>query len=337
MEHFMKAKKVIISAKGDVNAVKVVEYDVLEPKENEVRVKVAFAGLAYADIMLRRMKIPGLPKPPFTPGADISGKIDKIGKGVKDFKPGDRVLALLMSDFGGQKQYVNINEDRVLMVPHDIPLDKVVCMVVNYLTAYKMLFRYLDLLKIDNPSILVHGGSGGVGSGLIQLAVSHNIKVFTTVSRKNYEFVSHLGAIPIDYTNSDFVTEKELNDSNVHMVFDPIGGDYLKKSLKVLKKGGYYIGYGFHNKIDSGYFEIIKTILYVIFKVLTTFSVKIKSFQLRDKSPSSYMKDLQTLFKMYQNKQIDPTISEIIPIEKAQEAHRKLENGNRKGKILIRT
>jgi len=333
----MRAKKVMISAKGGPEVVKVVEYEVPEPEEHEVRIKVEYAGLAFADLMLRKRGMPGLPKIPVTPGADCTGVIEKVGNDVSGLNPGDRVTVLFMSDFGGQAQYVCVHESRVKIVPDEIPLDKAVCLVVNYLTAYKMLSKYLKLTEQEKPDILVHGGSGGVGSALIQIAVSHGIDVISTASTSNVDMLQEMGAIGIDYNNSDFVdvitrTYPEKMDA----VFDPVGGDYLARSLKILKKGGCYIGYGFQNDLKGGMFGIMKTMVRFGLRKLITFDKKLAIFQLGDENHSDCMNDLKALFDMYAAGKINPVISEVIPMADASKAHRNLENGKRRGKIIIR-
>lgn len=333
----MKAKKVVISALGGPEVVKVVDYEVGEPCENEVRIKVEYAGLAYADKLVRELKVPGLPKTPFTPGADLTGIVDKTGSHVRAFQPGDRVAVLLMSDFGGQAQYVCVDEKRVQKVPDDVPLEKAVCLLINYLTAYQMLFTKTDVTKKDNALILVHGGSGGVGSALIQLAVSRGIKVIATASKHNLDVVEKLGAKGIDYKNKDFAAYIKKNyPGKVDAVFDPVGGDYLKRSLRILKKGGYYVGYGFQNDLKDGSWGIIKNLSRFMAAKVTTWNKNLASFQLRDKNPGEYMQILTTLFDMFTRNKINPLISEIIPIADAFTAHKKLDEGNRKGKILIK-
>ena len=332
----MKAKKVVITGKGGLGVIKIQEYTVVGPGDNEVQIKVAYAGLAYADLMLRKVSMPGLSKPPFTPGADAAGIVDRVGKNVKAVKPGDRVAALMMSDFGGQAQYVNVKADRVHVIPDDVPLEKALCLLINYLTAYRMFMQNVIPDGSGSRKILIHGGSGGVGSALVQIAKAFGNTVVSTASGKNLRFVREMGADVIDYGNEDFVSVIENKYKSVDYVFDPIGGSYLGRSLKILKKGGKYIGYGFQENINEGMTGILSSLLQFMVQKLINLNKKIRSFQLKDGNPKFYQADLQELFQLYVDKKIDPVISEIISLENASKAHEKLEAGDRNGKIIIK-
>lgn len=329
----MNAKKVVITDLGGPEVIQIENFEVIDPENSEIRVKVDYAGLAYADLMLRKMNMPGLPEKPFTPGADISGTVDKVGSEVKNFKKGDRVVGLLMSDFGGQSQYININKTNLFKVPDDIPLDKAVCMMVNYLTAYQLL-KKSNCLSSLNSSVLIHGGNGGVGSALIQIAKSYGLKVIATSS--NIKSVSEMGAIGIDYTKDNFLDVISQRYEKVDYIFDPIGDDYLKKSVKILNRNGTYIGYGFQSALNKGMSGIMKSILRFSVKKLFSPGKRLISFQLKDKAQEEYAKDIDELFNLYRNGKIDPIISEIIDIDEARLAHEKLEKGDKKGKILIK-
>ena len=333
----MKNKKVVISSLGGPEVVKVSEFEVSEPKEEQVLVKIHYAGFAYTDLMFRKITMPGMPKLPFTPGAEFSGIVEKVGNNVSNIKPGDRVVGLMMSDFGCQSQYLCVDSNRVQKVPEDIPLDKAVCLIVNYLTAYDM-FSLIPKQNSDiEIPILVHGGSGGVGSALIQLAVSKGIKVYATASDKNCEFVKELGAYPIDYKSTDFEYHfKNVLKQKVLAVFDPIGGGYLKRSLSILEKGGLYIAYGFQGDLQKGKSNLFKIMFHFLFTKLTTVGKKVLMYQLRGNKPSEYMDDIGKLFNLYLGGKIDPVISDVFYIDDIQQAHEKLERGDRRGKILIR-
>lgn len=332
----MKAKKVVITAKGGPEVIQVIEFDIAEPADNEVGIRVKYAGVAYGDLMVRKIAMPGLPRLPMTPGADITGIIDKIGKNITGFKPGDRVAVPLMSAFGGQAQYVCVDADQVLKVPETVPLDKAVCLIINYLTAYGMFTRYITQEKCDKPVILVHGGSGGVGSALIQIAVSQGIKVYSTASKTNLDMIQKMGAIGIDYQNTDFVDViKNDGPGKVDGVFDPIGKDYLKRSLRALKKGGSYIGYGFQKDLNAGFPGVLKSMLRFFARKMITFNKKLFFHILNEVEPKDQLTNLETLFTLYTEGKIDPIISEVFAIDDAVKAHYNLEVGKRRGKILI--
>ncbi len=329
----MQAKKVVVTRRGGPEVIEVVNDDVPSPKAGQVRIKVTHAGLSYADVMLRHVGMPGLPKVPFTPGADAVGVVDRIGDQVRRLKVGDRVGALLMDRLGGQAQYVCVDETRVHPVPEDVPLDTAACLLINYLTAYGMLSRVEELLPRPT-TVLIHGGSGGVGSALIQIAVSKGMKVLSTASERNLAFLDELGASPIDYRKDDFAA-MAASAGGVDAVFDPIGGEYLTRSLRVLKSGGCYVAYGFQGDWRSGIWGISKSMARFGLAKLANRGKRLTVFQLRDRRPAELRETLSELFRLYAERRIAPMISEVVPFDEARRAHGDLERGHRRGKILL--
>jgi NADPH:quinone reductase-like Zn-dependent oxidoreductase len=314
--------------------VRVADCEVPEPRPNEVRIRVAYAGLAFADKMLRLLSVPGIPKPPLTPGADISGEIDAVGAQVSSLRERDRVVALLMSDFGGQAEYLCIDSSRVMVVPPEVPLDKAVCLMVNYLTAHRMLA--LALQRVPRGPMLVHGGAGGVGSAMLQLARAQGIDVVATVSSGKRRPVEALGALAVDYATEDFGDQvRQQFPDGVTAVFDPIGGDYVRRSLAVLQKGGTYIGYGFQKGLSQGRWGLLKTLALFLYHKLTSPGRSLQMFQLRDNKPEANLQDVTALFELYQRGKIDPLVAQVFPLEQAREAHGYLDRGLAVGKVLL--
>ena len=315
--------------------VTVERYDVPEPGENEVQIRVAYAGLAYADVMLRKLRLPGLPKPPFTPGADLTGTVERVGSRVRNVAPCDRVAALTASNLGAQAQFVNVDVGQVFPVPKDLPLDKAVCLLVNYLTAYQMLADTGAAAVDGTVNALVHGGSGGVGSALLQLLLSNGHRVFSTASSENAAFVNRLGATAIDYRKEDFVDVVRKAGVSFDFIFDPVGGTYLRRSLKVLAKGGTYVGYGFQEGARRGAWGIVGSLAAFMTAKIVHINKTMASFQMTNSDFTRHGKDIETLFRLFQEQRINPVISESFPIMEAPQAHLALSRSKRQGKILI--
>lgn len=337
----MNAKKVVITNKGPVDNIILETYTIPVPKDNQVLIQVEYAGLAYADIMLRKISMPGLPKPPFTPGADLVGVVTAVGQNVVDFNVGDRVTGLMMSDFGAQAEYVVVDHSKVRHIPEDIPSETALCLLINYLTAYQMLESYKmtesykTLISNKQPTLLIHGGSGGVGSALVQLAIAQNMKVLATCSTTNVAFVESMGTEVIDYKKIDFVKHIQSKSQSVDVVFDPIGGDYTKRSVKVLADKGAYISYGFQGGIRKGMFGIMQAFGTFFWQKLIHPALDFAVFQLNQFTDEENLKCMNALYAMVRESKIGPAISDIFPVEHARVAHESLEHGNRRGKILI--
>ena len=209
-------KKIVIKNSDSVNSLVLVESEIPEPKDGEVLIKVEAAGVAFADIMMRHGKYPGTPKLPFTPGYDIVGRIEK-SKGT--WKSGDRVMAL--TQFGGYAQYITVPIERIVKVPEESPAAELVCLPLNYVTAYQM----LQVSGALNPGsvILIHSAAGGVGTALLQLARNFGIKAYGTASLEKHDIVRKFGGIPIDYKYENFTEFIKNHEEDVFAVFDSVG------------------------------------------------------------------------------------------------------------------
>lgn len=332
----MKAKRVVIESRNSQVPLKIESFKPKEPHENELLIKMEFAGVAYGDLMLRNVSLPGLPKPPFVPGVDAVGTVVQRGCAVQDFAPGDNVALLLMSDFGGQSQYLTVDQNLAVAIPEGIPQDKALCMMVNYLTALDLIKQFQGTFTGSTPRILVHGGSGGVGSALIQLARVKGMKVYSTASEQNTAFVEGLGARAINYRQEGFESVISADfPEGIDGVFDPIGGSYLKRSLAVLKPGGCYIGYGFQEALERGFWGILSSLSSYFIRKLFTPGKNLVSSQLTRHSGDTLKSYLGELFQLYIEGAIDPEISQVFPLEEAEDAYSKLQEGNRRGKILL--
>jgi NADPH2:quinone reductase len=331
----MKNKKVVLVATGGPEVLKVVEDEVPEPGENELRIRTEYAGVAFADIMMRHGKYPGSPKVPFTPGYDIVGRVDSLGKGASHLKIGQKVAAL--TRFGGYAHYICIAQEKVVIVPDKANSSDTVCLVLNYITAYQMLHRIAKVKPGQN--ILIHSAAGGVGTALLQLGKTLGLKMYGTASRRKHNTVKKFGGIPIDYKQYDFVAMVSKHEpEGVDAVFDPVGGDHCKRSLKVVKKGGILVGFGALAMFENG--RITGSIMGTIIKMmgLKVFSGR-KNFTFYginiDKHPDWYKEDLSKILHLYLKGDIKPVIGKILPLEEVQKAHVLLSEGKIIGKILL--
>lgn len=171
---------------------------------------------------------------PFVMGFDVSGEIIEIGQDVRNFKVGDAVFARpKQEDAGAVAQYARVGESELAQKPANLSHAMAASLPLAGLTAWQALVTKGKLQK--GEKVLIHAGSGGVGTLAIQIAKHLGAHVATTVSKENMDLVKSLGADQvIDYKNQSF--EDEVFD--LDLVFDMIGGDTLKRSFSTLKKGG---------------------------------------------------------------------------------------------------
>lgn len=229
-------KAVVIESYGGSEQLKEVELDSLTPKDDQVVVESYATSINPIDWKVRegylKEKLPF--NFPIILGWDIAGKVKRIGKNVKEFNEGDRVFARPATTANGTyAEEVVVDAHLLAHMPDNISFEEAASVPLVGLTAWQCLIDFADVRKDDK--VLIHGGSGGVGSFAIQLAKYKGAYVATTCSGKNIEYVESLGADrAINYKEEDFSEVLEEYD----VVLDTIGGEVLDKSFLVLNGGG---------------------------------------------------------------------------------------------------
>ena len=229
-------KAVRIHAAGDTSVLKYEDAPRPVAAAGEILVRVHAAGVNPVDWKIRSGAFGGL-KFPAILGYDVSGTVEQVGEGVKEFKTGDEVFAYLsLSKGGGYAQYVSVPAKEAAKKPAKADHKQAAAVPLAALTAWQAMFDKADLKA--GQTILIHGAAGGVGHFAVQLAHAKGAKVIATASAENAEFVKGLGADQvIDYKKEKF--EEVVKDADV--VFDVIGGETLERSYAVLKEGGYLV------------------------------------------------------------------------------------------------
>src|SRR5215470_10335860 len=223
----MRHTRIIVTQYGGPDALRVVEEECPEPKDGEVRVRVLAAGVSLPDLLMREGVHPEKPPLPFTPGWDLIGVVDRLGKGVSGIEPGQIIAALPIS--GAYAEFVCLPQRELVPVPCGLDAAEAVSLVLNYITAYQMLHHSAKVKA--GQRVLIHGAAGGVGSALLQLGRLAGLETYGTCSSQSASAVSGMGAIPIDYQQQDFVKEiHRLTSEGVDIVFDGIGGSNLWRS-----------------------------------------------------------------------------------------------------------
>ena len=206
------------------------------PADDELLVRVKGAGVNPVDASIREGRFKAAAYP-FTPGSDVAGIVEDVGAKVTRFKKGDETFAYLALTRGGAyAQYCIVKESEAANKPARISFEDAAGIPLTALTAYQALIDTAQLK--DGQTVLIHGGSGGVGTMAIQIAKVHNCKVFATASGKNQDLLRELGAdTAIDYETQKF--EEIAKDCDV--VLDAVGGETRNRSWECLKKGGFLV------------------------------------------------------------------------------------------------
>jgi NADPH:quinone reductase-like Zn-dependent oxidoreductase len=282
-------------------------------RDSEVLIRVHAAGVNPLDCKVRAGELKQViqHKLPLIPGWDVSGVVEEVGRAVLQFERGDEVFAMAdPTRNGGYADYIAVREATVAMKPQSLHHVRAAATPVSALTAWRSLF---DLGHLQSGQrILIHGGSGGVGHFVVQLAKWKGAYVLATASTKNQELLRKLGADEtIDYTTQKFeeVAEK------VDLVLDTIGGDTQERSWRVLNKGGALISL-----------------------VQSPSEQKARRFGVRG-IMCSVQPDgaqLSKIAKLIDSAKLKPIIDRILPLSQARRAHELSQDGHIRGKIVLR-
>jgi NADPH:quinone reductase-like Zn-dependent oxidoreductase len=340
----MKNSRVVITAHGGPEVLKMIEEDAPEPRSGEVRIKVLTTGVAFADVLMRYGMYPNVPPLPFSPGYDIVGEVEKAGAGVNDFAPGDTVAALIM--FGGYSRYLCVPASELTRVPTGVDPAEAVSLVLNYVTAQQMIHRIAQ--SQPGQAVLIHGAAGGVGTATLELGKLAGLKMFGTASRSKHDLVAALGGIPIDYKSDDFVRRvfEMTGNAGVDAAFDAVGGSNWWRSYKTLRSGGKVpggklIGYGMSSVIENGRPSKLRGAASFALLGLLGILPDGKSARWysvtteKKKHPGWFREDLAHLLGLLQERKVRPLVSERLPLHEATRAHELIEHARVTGKIVL--
>ena len=284
-----------------------------EPKEDQILVRAIEAGVNPVDASIRSergAKFFGITLP-FIPGYDIAGVVEKTGAKIAKFKPGDSVYAYLsLKDGGGYAEYAVATEVEAAPKPKSIRFVEAAGVPVVALTAWQAL---IDTAKLSvGQTVLIHGGSGGVGSFAIQIAKARGAKVIATASTANQDLLKQLGAdVAIDYTKQKF----EDVAKDVDVVLDSVGKDTLARSYGVVKKGGFIVT--LVSRLDQA--ELDKH--------------GIRGASLSVNPDSS---ELAEIGKLIDANKIKVIVSQTFPLSEAMKAQEQVATGHTRGKIVLK-
>jgi NADPH2:quinone reductase len=342
----MTHRRVIVTHYGGPEALQVIEEECPQPGSGEVRVRVLAAGVSLPDIMAREGVHPETPRVPYTPGWDLVGEVDLLGKGVSGFTAGQIVAA--MPIHGAYAEFVCLPQRELLPVPSGLDAAEAVSLVLNYTTAYQMLHRSARIKK--GQRVLFHGAAGGVGTALLQLGRLAELEMYGTCSSRSAPAVRALGGVPIDYKHQDFVEEiRRLTGEGVDAVFDPIGGPHLWHSRAALRAGGRVVGYGNTTSLRDGLGSdrtgrrnrLHGIPIYALYiaggwvlpgrKRIVPYSIQ----TLKRVKQAWFREDLLSLLDLLQQQKIKPLIAQQFPLVEARTAQELLGKGGVIGKIVL--
>jgi len=330
-------QRVLVSDFGGPEVLKIVDETIESSPEKGLLIEVWAVGVGYADIMAQRGGYFLAPKRPFSPGYDLVGRVADSYNSNK-FKEGDLIAAMLpvMCTYQDKLQ---VPEKYLIKLPENIKVIDAVASILNYLTAYCILEEKAKVKEGDK--VLIHGVSGGVGMALAQIGQLKKLKMYGTCSASKFQLAEKFGVIPIDYKNEVFeAIIKKKNPSGINAAFDAMGAENLKRTAKVIKRGGTIVSYGFSGSNYGGYAELFKGLLQFLKIKLLPNGIKMKACGTPSevkKKPEWYRKTLSTILSQIKDWKINPLIDSTFPLTEVAKAHAFMESGKAKGKVVLTT
>ena len=320
-------KIVEVKGAGNNTRFEIGNRDVPAPNLKQVLIKVHAAGVNRADILQRKGKYPPPEGASDILGLEVSGEIQQLGKNVKGYKKGDKVMALL--EGGGYASHALASDSCILPIPEGMDYSEAASLPEALFTAWSNIFTYADMK--EGESLLFHGGASGVGVIAVQIAKQFGIKCLATAGAEGKcDFLYKLGVEKaINYNEQDFVDIiKEFG--GVDVVIDMVGGDYWSKNIKVLKENGRLIS-----------IEMMKGArAEVNFVPLLINNLTVKGTTLRNKS-SEFKKKirdelLEFVMPKIKNGDIKPVVDCVLGLQNVQKAHDIMESSKHIGKIVLK-
>lgn len=328
-------KAAYINRYGNIDDVQLDEQSKPLITENDVLVKIHAASINPLDLRVLEGEFKAIQpvKFPFILGNDFAGTVVQVGANVKQFKAGDEVYAKTDQN-GAFAEYTVVHQSSLALKPQNISMELTASLPLVSLTAWQAL---VEIAKVQaGQKVLIHAGSGGVGSIAIQLAKHLGATVATTTSAKNAQWVKALGAdIIIDYKTTDF--EQELKDYDV--VLDTQGGKILEKSLNVLKRGGRIISIS--GPPDREFAEAIHA------NWLLKCIIPLLSWSIRNKAKKkgitySFLfmqpngQQLSEISKLVESGKINPIVDKTYAFTEIKDAFQYVNTGRAKGKVVLK-
>lgn len=314
---------------GDAEVLQLLEMPTPTPSTGEVLIRVAAAGVNRPDVLQRQGLYPAPADASPVLGLEVAGEIVACGEGVTQWRVGDKVCALVNG--GGYAEFACAPETQCLPIPASLTLVEAATLPETFFTVWHNLFQRARLM--EGETLLVHGGSSGIGTTAIQLAAAKGIQVFATAgSAEKCAACEQLGARKaINYRAVDFVDAiKQLTHGiGVDVILDMVGGDYIQRNISAAARDGRIVNIAFLNgsKVTVDFMPVMLKRL-----TLTGSTLRAQSAAVKD----TIARELQThVWPMIEQQKIKPIIAARFPLAQAAAAHRLMESSQHIGKIVL--
>jgi putative PIG3 family NAD(P)H quinone oxidoreductase len=299
------------------------------PASGEVLIKVAAAGLNRADLAQAMGFYPPPPGAPATLGLEVSGVVEALGDGVHSLEVGDEVCALLGG--GGYAEYAAVSEKCVLPLPKGVRLVDAAALPEVHFTVWTNL---IDTARLKpGESILIHGGSSGIGTAAIQLCAARGHKVYATAgSVEKCAAIAKLGATrAINYREEDFVdvVKTETNGRGVDVILDMVGGEYIQRNMSAAALWGRIVNIAYQSGMQASV-----NFAPMLMKRLSLLATTLRA---RSNDEKGAIRDalLREVWPLIEAGRIKPVVDRTFPLAEAGAAHARMAKSDHIGKILL--
>ena len=313
------------------------------PGPGEVRIHVEYSGVNFADVLARQGLYRDLPTLPVVLGYEVVGRIDLAGSGVRRLRVGDRVVA--MTEFGGYAASALAKEYAVAAIPDDFDGALATALGVQYVSAWYAAEILVRLFREDH--VLIHGASGGLGNALIQIVKRHGCRIYgTTSSPEKLETLRERGVdYPLCVTPENFEREvgKLLPDPGLDVIFNPLGGSYVRKGIRLLRSGGRMICLGVAEMAGprTGLIHALGSLVALGVNSPASLMLQSKSIlgvnmlRVSRERPDVTARALREVVARCISGELQPVIAAVFPVGRIGEAHELLETKKTSGKVAL--
>lgn len=299
------------------------------PGDTELLIKVAAAGVNRPDCLQRQGAYPPPPGASDIPGLEIAGEVEAVGASVEGFKPGDQVCALVAG--GGYAEYCTVDQVNALPAPAALTMTEAAAIPETFFTVWHNVFQRGGLKS--GETFLVHGGTSGIGTTAIQLAKSFGATVLATAgSEVKCTAMRELGAdVAINYRETDFVeaVKEATGGKGVDLILDMVGGDYITRNYQAAAVEGRIVQIAFlRGRKAEADFALLMT------KRLTHTGSTLRARDIAFKAEIA--RELRKhVWPLLSERKVLPVMDSIFPLDQASAAHRRMEDGDHIGKIVL--
>ena len=297
--------------------------------KDSVRIDVHAAGVNFPDVLIIQGKYQFKPDFPFSPGSEVSGVVSEIGRNVRNYKIGDRVMAV--TGHGAFAEQICVPENKLTKIPNEMDFITAASMSLTYGTSSYAMFQRAGVKKGD--TVLIHGSTGGVGITALEISKVMGANVIATASSEKKLLVAkEYGADHcINYSDGHFKDKvKELTDGNgADIIYDPVGGDIFNQSLRCISWNGRILVIGFASgNIPNPPMNL------PLLKNCSIVGVFWGAW--REREPEGHNNNMKIILDWWKEKKIKPKISRVFSMEETKDALKALVNREVLGKAVIK-